>query len=131
MENQEIKIDCATIKLIKKGIIENVIHDYVTLDYEQVAEIRSINQKLSDGVHYAVLVDSGLYTSITKEARELSASKEFSKTTLAKALLVRNMGHRLVGQIYIKMNKPHIKTKIFSNREKAIKWLNSQILKKQ
>ena len=129
MNPEEIKTQCATIRLLTPDIIENIIHDHATLEKENVLEIKAVNKQLSLGQPYAVLVDGGTYTTISKEARELSASKEFAQKTIAKALLVRNLGQRIVGQFYIKVNKPHIKTKIFSDREKAIEWLNRQINK--
>ncbi|MGZ3899915.1 MAG: DUF7793 family protein [Bacteroidia bacterium] len=129
MKTEEIKTQSATVRLITTRIIENIIHDYATLEKENVSEIKAINKQLTDGLLYAVLVDSGMYTSISKEARELTASKEFSQNTVAKALLVHTLGHRIVGQFYLKINKPHINTKIFSDRGKAIEWLNVQLNK--
>jgi hypothetical protein len=129
MKTEDIKTQSATVRLITSGIIENIIHDYATLEEKDLLEIKRVNKQLSKGQPYAVLVDSGIYTAISKEARELSASKEFAQSTIAKALLVRNLGQRLVGQFYIKINKPQIRTKIFADREKAIEWLNRQINK--
>lgn len=127
MKLQETKTEIATIRLLAPRIVENIIHDYVTLDIENVREIKEINKKLVSEHPYAVLVDSGLFTSITMEARKLSASSEFAESTVAKALLVRSLGHRMVGQFYIKVNKPRINTKIFSDREQAIEWLKGQL----
>ena len=129
MNLAEIKIQCATIRLIAPHIIENIIHDYVTLEKKNILEIKRINMQLSEGQPYAVLVDGGTYTAISKEARELSASKEFAQETIAKALLLRYIGQRIVAQFYININKPHVKTKLFTDREKAIEWLNAQIKK--
>lgn len=129
MNTKEIKVQFATARLLTPEIIENIIHDYATLEKENVFEIKKLNRQLSNGKPYAVLVNPGLNTAISKEARELSACEEFAQDTIAKALLVHSVGHRVVAQFYIKINKPHIRTKIFTDREKAIEWLNSQISK--
>lgn len=128
MNTKEIETQGARIRLINSSLVENVIIDYTSIDTEEVLKIKEVNLQLTDGKPYAVLVDSGLFTSITKEARELSASTEFAQRTIAKALLVHSLGHRIVGEFYIKINKPIIKTKIFTNRDKAIEWLNKEIL---
>lgn len=128
MDIKEIEIHCARIRLINSSLVENVIIDYTSIDTEDVLKIKKVNLQLTDGKPYAVLVDSGLFTSITKEARELIASAEFAQKTIAKAILVHSLGHRIVGEFYIKINKPLIKTKIFANRDKAIEWLNKEIL---
>ena len=127
MISEDIITESATVRVITHGIIENIINDYCTLERENVLEIKEVNKKLSKGKPYAVLVDSGMYTTISTEARELLASKEFAEITIAKALLVRSLGHRIVGQFYIRINKPFIPTKIFSDREEAIKWLSAQL----
>lgn len=123
----EIKIKSATIRLIAPRLIENIIHNYTTIEEEDLLELKEANVKISNGQPYAVLIDSGMMTHITKEARELLASKEFAQNSIAKALLVRSLGHRIVGQFYIRVNKPHVKTELFTDREKAIKWLKKQL----
>ena len=127
MVTQDLITKSATVRLIAHGIIENVLNDYSTLEREDVLEIKDANIKLSNGQAYAVLVDSGVYTTISKEARELLASKEFAQKTIAKALLVHSLGHRIVGRFYIRINKPYTTTKVFSDREEAINWLSIQL----
>lgn len=129
--SNEIKTQSAIIRLLTPNIVENIILDYVTVEKEIVMELKRVNQQLTAGEPYAVLVDSGILTTISKEARELSASSEFAKDTIAKALLVRNLGHRIVGEFYLRINQPFIKTKIFSERGKAIEWLEKQIRNKK
>lgn len=118
--------DKATIRMLTAAIVENIIHENAELDSEALLEIKEINKELTGNIPYAVLVDSRIGSTITKEGRELSASKEFQQQTIAKALLVRSLPHRMVGRFYIRVNKPHIKTKIFSDRGKALDWLKQQ-----
>lgn len=115
--------------MLSDQLFETIVHDYHTVEVEDVHEIKAANIAFAKGKKYAVLVDSGMITSVSKEARELTASKDFQMDTLAKALLVQNAGHRLVGKFYIKINKPYIKTKIFANRDEALAWLQSEISK--
>lgn len=119
--------ESVTVRLLTPTIVENIIHDNSDIDVEDILQLKEINKKLTGGANYAILVNSGMMTSITKEARELSADKDFQQQTVAKALLVRSFGHRLVCRFYIKVNRPHIKTKIFSDRHEAIKWLKKQV----
>lgn len=124
---QERRTAKATIRLIEPNILENVIHDDVTIDTNDLLEIKEINKSFTEGKPYVVLVDSGLTSSITKEGRELSASKEFQQRTKAKAILIRSLAQRLVSRVYIRINKPKTVTKIFSDREEAIEWLRRQL----
>ena len=127
MNPKEHRIESATVRLIDNGIIENMIHDHQELCVPELLEIKSLNTQLSGGKPYAVLVNSGQLTTITKAGRELSASKEFVQNTVAKALLVKSVGHRIVGQFYLRVNKPHVSTKLFGKRDEAIDWLRTQL----
>lgn len=117
-------------KLIEPGIIENTIMPGVHIEVNDIQEIKSNNLGISKGRRYVVLVTSGFLSSISKEARELTASKEFVINTLAKAILVENPGHQLIGNFYLNINKPSIKTKLFTDRAKAIRWLRVILNKK-
>ena len=123
--HNEITTRSATIRMINEWVIENVIHDNAELDVEDIMEIKRINGEISAGRCYTVLVDSGSFTSITDEGRKLSASKDFQQQTIAKAILVNSLSQRIIGKLYMRFNKPMITTKIFSDRERALEWLNS------
>lgn len=120
---------CRT-QLLEPNLLENKIRDGFTLNAEDVQELKKANIELTNDGHYAILVIFGHLTEVTKEARELIASKEFQRNTIAKALLVDNIGHRLVGNFYLSVNRPHIKTRLFTDRDLAIKWLKEELLKK-
>lgn len=108
---------------ITEHIIENRLLNGNTFDVEDVNAIKAANLELSKGEKYAVLVWSEEFTVITKEARELVASKEFAQNTMAKALIVANLAQQIIVNFYLKINRPYIKTKAFRTKEEGIKWL--------
>jgi hypothetical protein len=116
--------------LLEPGIIENTIFPGAFLEEADMHVIKNNNLALTKGKRYVVLVSSGYLAGISKEARELTASKDYVVNTLAKAIILENTGHQLIGNFYLKVNKPHIKTKLFTDREKALKWLR-EILSKE
>lgn len=114
--------------MIEPGLIENYIKPGVNIDVSDAWEIKKSNLELTNGNSYAVLVVSGHLSSITKGAREVVASRQFVGKTIAKALLVDSLGHRIVGNFYLTVNKPLITTRVFTDREVALHWLRSQIV---
>jgi hypothetical protein len=128
--HKEIFTTKCRAQLLEPNLLENKIRDGFTLNAEDVLELKKANIELTNDSHYAILVIFGHLTEVTKEARELIASKEFQRNTIAKALLVDNIGHRLVGNFYLTVNRPHIKTRLFTDRDLAIKWLKEELLKK-
>lgn len=114
------------IIVLEPGIVEVIIKESVHVEATDVRRIKEINRSFMKDARYCVLVTSHFLSAISREARELSASAEFNKETIAKALMTNSTGHRLVGNFYLTVNKPHIKTKLFSERLKAIDWLRKQ-----
>jgi hypothetical protein len=128
MSNQkEIFTSKCRVTLLEPNILENKILDNCIIEVEDVLEIKEINKHLTAGSHYAALLCFGTMTEVTQEARELMASKEFQQKAVAKALLVNNVGHRLLGNFYLAVNKPHTKTKLFTVREIALNWLRQEL----
>ncbi|MEX1001751.1 MAG: hypothetical protein WDZ35_06515 [Crocinitomicaceae bacterium] len=122
-----VETSISTITLLEDGILENIVHDGCTVTAENLKEIKAANLQLMGEQPYCVLIVSGMMSDISTEARELAASAEFVQNTIAKALLVNSLGHRLVGQFYIKINRPCIKTKLFTDKTKAMMWLRKQL----
>jgi hypothetical protein len=121
--NQSIQLKKIRITQLEEGIVENYFLGGEYIEVEDFRELRRENLRLMNGKPYVVLVSADELTSFTKEAREFVASKEFAGITIAKALLIAGLGQRIIGNFYMKVNKPHIKTKLFSDREKAVDWL--------
>ena len=124
-----IELDKITVTVLEPGIIENFVKSGVTVEREDIVELKKQNISVSGNKHYAVLVTTGALSTITKEARELAASKEYAMTTKAKAIVVESLGQRIVASFYIRINKPYIRTKLFSDRNSALTWLRQQLAK--
>jgi hypothetical protein len=74
---------------------------------------------------YASLVDSTGVRSFTKEARDFLSSDEAIKGVKATAILVSGYLSSAIANFFLKVTvkKPKVPTKIFSDRQKAIAWL--------
>ncbi|MEO6304753.1 MAG: hypothetical protein ABIP51_16450 [Bacteroidia bacterium] len=59
----------------------------------------------------------------TKETREYIASDEVSKVVQADALVIKGLALTIIGNGYLRINKPKRPTRLFANKENAIKWL--------
>lgn len=62
-------------------------------------------------------------TQFDSSAREFSASTEGFMYKKAEALVVRTLAHRLIAELYLKINKPKKASKAFTNEEDAVEWL--------
>ncbi len=77
-------------------------------------------KQLSRGKKYPLLVLYSDFNSFTKEAKDFVAK---SNETSADALVGDGFAFKMVGNIYLRMNKPIRPTKLFNDVENALKWL--------
>lgn len=126
---EKIELDKLTIKLIASNILLITLVEGVTIEKEDVIEVKKHNLKLTKGNDYVIVFDSGHYTSISKDARELMSSTEIEKNRKASAFVIHSLSQKLLGNFYLKVNKPNVPTKLFSDKEKALNWVK-EILKK-
>ena len=83
--------------------------------------------KASDGIKRPVLIDIRQLKSITKEAREYYASKETAQYGTAVALLLSSPATKVIGNFFIRFNKPTLPFKIFTSENEAVDWLKGFI----
>jgi thiamine pyrophosphokinase len=62
----------------------------------------------------------------SKEARKLSATKEYSDHIAAVAVMTNHISTKLVLDLYLKIDKPVTLTKAFTDRNLALKWLEEK-----
>jgi hypothetical protein len=83
-------------------------------------------KKLSNGIRYPLLViyaDGNLFS---KENREYVAGNEISNYVKADALVMKSLALKIIGNFYLKFNKPLRPTRMFVDTETAVQWLKEQ-----
>lgn len=123
-----IELEKLKTGLLEQGIIEIIFKGGYAIEVEDVMKLREINLKISENKPYTVLVQAEEFTSFSREVREFLASRAFAGKTIAKALVFKGVGQHILAGFYLRVNKPYIKTKIFSSRNKAIDWLREEYL---
>lgn len=118
-----------SVSLLEPQIVENIVREGVEVEVVDIQRMKEENLRLTNGKPYVVLVVSEPYSTITQDALQLIASRQFQQLTKAKALLVTNLPHRIIGNFYMKLKRPAIKTKLFNDRDKAMVWLRSELKK--
>lgn len=77
------------------------------------------------GVKFFVLMGGEEFFQVTRETREAVATKKFSTHLEAVALFSNELSLKILGSLYIKINRPNVPTKFFTNRTDAESWLRS------
>jgi len=107
----------STERLLKMKILEGA-----EIELENAIENYEAAQSLVSNAKHLLLVDAREVFYVSKEARAYSAELK-PNSPIAIAVIVASTANRLVGNFYINFNKPKVTTKLFSNQEKALEWL--------
>ncbi|TNE55874.1 MAG: hypothetical protein EP338_01865 [Bacteroidetes bacterium] len=89
---------------------------------EFIDEVYAFNQEIG-GHAYRNLYEFEAHVDLDPEVREWAAAPDGNKKTIADALVVNNLAHKLLANFYMRFNKPVKPTRIFNKREQALKWL--------
>jgi hypothetical protein len=113
------------------GVSWIVVLPDVELTLEDVKNIRTRGMETYNPEKpFYVLVDMREIADISDEARKFVAGKESAKYHSAMALVVSSLAARIMGNVYIRMNRPERPTKMFNDIEAAHQWLR-EISKRQ
>ncbi len=63
---------------------------------------------------------------IDDEVRKWAADPSGNNFTIADAFVIQSMAQKMIGNFYLTFHKPVKPTKLFTNVEDALKWLNTQ-----
>lgn len=114
------------MRIVAPQILEGFIHDRAILEGDDFHVMKKLHEELSNGMPYCIILHQGFFISFSEEFKALSVEADKAKLTLARALMVPSLGHRIAGNFYINVNRPIIKTRLFTNRMEALKWLQRQ-----
>jgi len=113
----------STIAMRIDGIVElNTKEDFYYTIKETIEGIDAIG-KLSGGRLVPVLKIAGKGSSVDAESRKYIASGVGSRFSIAEAILIKTFAHKLIGNFYLKVERPLKPTKLFNDLDIAVKWL--------
>ena len=91
--------------------------DFVDLVYDFINE--------NGGQSYLNLFEFEVNVDIDPEVRAWASAPAGNLNTIADALVIKSLAHKMLANFYVKINKPIKPTKIFTIQEKALNWLIS------
>lgn len=123
--NKPYSIDCDTYKGIIKIVYQDD-HEFNIIDAQE--SLMDIEQ-ITKGKMLPILKIPGKYSSIDNEARKFISSPEGMKYSSAEAFVTTFLPHRIIGNFYMKINKPVKPTAFFETEKQAIEWLKQFVTK--
>lgn len=117
----KIKMTYMDQQLIHYKVKENclITMDDVNLCLEAIEEFDSENVYLN-------LYELGKNSKIMEDVKAWASDSKGNKQTVADAIVIQSLAHKLIANAYLKINRPPLPTKIFTNYERALEWLLKQ-----
>jgi hypothetical protein len=128
---QEVKIiatevcEAFTIRLRSDGILHSHTSSAIEFNVESLKIFNVVMGKMLNYQKAPLLITLDEFAIPPAETRDFWAKKDSCPYALADAYVAVNMGHKLVGSVYLQFNKPERPTKIFSKQQAAVEWLKT------
>ncbi len=106
-------------------LIEFRVKKNITLQEKDVWESRDLSVNYMPDKKFHVLMEAEENVDVSGDARRAGASKEYSKHVAALALCSNKLHETIIGNLFLKINKPIVPTRFFEDRNKALQWLKN------
>jgi hypothetical protein len=117
------KFEFCEVFLRKDGIVQIILFPSIDVTPGHVKIMLETSLELTNGIPTPILMFIGEFSTFGKEAREYSANPENIKAVSAIAYVIDNLGHKLVINFFMKINKPPKPIKMFMDETSAVDWL--------
>jgi hypothetical protein len=115
------------IKLwLEGGIIYGRYKDNVIVDLAAAKKIAGDRITLSNGKDYPSISYIDGLNSIKKEARDFFSHDDGIKHMTKLALITTSPISRIAGNFFLSVSKPTVPTRMFSEKEDAVKWVKER-----
>ena len=108
---------------IKDGILYFSYKEINNLGLEIAKKCVQDRIEFSNNTSYPCLVDSVRIKNVSREARDYFAN-EGNELITASALMVKSHIFKMIVNFFINVSKPKNPTKMFTDKQQAINWLN-------
>ncbi|MGE0566427.1 MAG: hypothetical protein AB7O73_00645 [Bacteroidia bacterium] len=108
---------------LKGGIIHQIYKPELIITLEIAKQMVTHRLEITKRITRPVFVDVRNLVAIDAASRKYLAGEMAVKYVSAGAIFLDNYLHYLAGTVYIKIDRPAVPSKLFTDKEKALLWL--------
>lgn len=120
---REIDLKEVRISLKSDGIVYVLLKANTVLDIELQMRMLEAYNVVTEKKLTPFIFEAEEDINVTKEARDNAILIEEISPCKAMAVIVDNIAYAMIGNFYLKFNKPKRPYKVFKNRKEALEWL--------
>lgn len=123
-EENRIEIAVACVWMDSENIARMRFKPTDRHNLEDAREVVNAHNALANGVNTRVLADlRNITTGANRQARRYYCEEESSRWKLGMAMLVNSPVQRMLGNLFMMLNKPPYPTRLFKEEADALAWL--------
>ncbi len=97
-----------------------------TLEMDDVQLMLDEIEKLGPEKQYMNLFEFSENADVDEKTRQWAADGDGNKQTIADAIVIKSLAQKIIGNFYLKFNRPVKPSKIFNSPTEAYNWLLAQ-----
>lgn len=118
-----VSTESALVWVAGDGVIRHVVVEGSELELHHAkANLRAL-VRATQGTRRPMIADLRKIRSATREVREYYASQDAAEVVSAVAILIESPVSRVIGNFFMKLNRPLYPIQLFSVEDKALEWL--------
>ncbi len=121
-----VELEACTVTFVDDDIVHTHFKDDLLVSPEDVQVMFDAIRAERGTRKTLLMVSVGENTTMSNEARAYASSPESSEYIAADAIIVRDFGHQLAANVFVRHHKPDRPIRMFPDRESALAWLNEQ-----
>ena len=121
-----LELQSCMMTFLEPDLVHTHFRDHHTVTEAEVQEMFSAIEKESGGRRVLLMVSVGEGTSMSNEARAFASSESSNRYIAADAIVVRDFGHQLAANVFVRHHRPTRPIEMFPDEQSALAWLREQ-----
>lgn len=122
---KKIELEKLTMYLLEGNIIRIVVKERSIIDIDEVKEVQKVKRTFVGDQKHTVIFITPKFGSMTKEARDYSATDDVNMNAIGKAIVLNGLAIRIITNFFINFNKPPVEHRAFETEKEAMDWLKT------
>ena len=123
---RSVELEACTIEFLDQDVVHTHFKDHRSVHPDEVQAMFDVIAEDRQGRKVLLMVSVGEGTSMSNEARAYASAEDSNRYIAADAIIVRDFGHQLAANVFVRHHKPGRPIQLFGDQASAMAWLDSQ-----
>jgi hypothetical protein len=122
---RHLKTNISTLSFDDDDYLEIIMSESAVLDLANVINHFETTREFTNYKKVGCVLDLKAikFNHIPKEVMSYLANSKYNQYQLGVAIIIEGLGQKILGNFYLKVHKPKVQTKLFTNYNEAKVWL--------